>query len=978
MNTDFEVFFNLPTQLSCIIGPDGTFVKVNIAQKEILGFEPREMIGKPVSQFVLAEDASKTFAAIGKLIGGQDKLIRDFVNRCIHKDGTYRWISWTGTLEEGFIYCVGQDVTDKVRAENELEKSSSKFRIIFDSVADGILVQDRDGKCMYANQAGAQMCGFESPDAFINAPVAEVISKFVLVDEDGRPFPLENLPAKQIFSGLSHSPESVMGTVDSKGNIKWSLVKSRAVLDTEGKPYLAVSIFRDITEQRRNSEELESHIENRTQELSRSRQFLDSVIENIPNMIFVKDAKNLKFVRFNKAGEKLLGFSREDLLGKSDYDFFPPDQAEFFVSKDRDVILSGQLQDIPEETIKTKTGERLLHTKKIPIFNETGAPEYLLGISEDITEIKKSQMHEAALLSEKVARAEAEKAADRLEFLSSASKVLSESLDYKVTMNSIAKLCVSYLADWCAIDVIEPGQSIPTSVAVAHPSAEKIKWAERFKKYPTDWTAKTGAPNVVRTGKAEIYPQISDELLVKSAKDPEHLKIIRELGMKSAMVVPLPLGQKVLGTITFIFAESGREYGDADLKLALELASRAALAIENARLYRLSENEILERERVTNALAESEQQFRTLAESIPQLAWMANADGYIFWYNKQWYEYTGTNFKSMEGWGWQSVHDPNALPKVMADWTASIKTGKPFEMEFPLKSASGKFRWFLTRSTPVFDSSGNVVRWFGSNTDIDDQITTQRKLEKAVRARDEFLSIASHELRTPLTSLYLQLQMLQRSAKKKDKIDTGTLISKLDLTTRQAAQLGELIDGLLDVSRIGSGRISIHRESLNFVDLLKEVITRFQPAAKIAGSEINFKFESDIIQGKWDKLRLTQALTNLLSNALKYGAVNPIDVNLKSASNGLVLSFQDKGIGIATEDHERIFERFERAVSHNNISGMGLGLYITREIIESHGGNIEVQSTPGKGSVFTIHLPLEYNDVHASSAQTNDHVLRET
>lgn len=119
---------------------------------------------------------------------------------------------------------------------------------------------------------------------------------------------------------------------------------------------------------------------------SEAEQFLDSVVENIPHMIFVKDAKELKFIRFNKAGEQLLGFKREDLIGKSDIDFFPPEEAKLFIEKDRQVLMSGVLHDIPEEIVHTKNGPRILHTKKIPILDERGVPQYLLGISEDITE----------------------------------------------------------------------------------------------------------------------------------------------------------------------------------------------------------------------------------------------------------------------------------------------------------------------------------------------------------------------------------------------------------------------------------------------------------------------------------------------------------------------------------------------------------------------------------------------------------------
>ena len=143
--------------------------------------------------------------------------------------------------------------------------------------------------------------------------------------------------------------------------------------------------------------------------------------------------------------------------------------------------------------------------------------------------------------------------------------------------------------------------------------------------------------------------------------------------------------------------------------------------------------DITEHRQGERAVRESEAQLRALANSMPQLAWMANNDGHLFWYNTRWYEYTGTTFDDMQGWGWQSVHDPAILPDVLERWTACIASGRNFEMEFPLRNASGQFRWFLTQSRPVFNPQGEVVRWFGTNTDIDDK----KRAEKALRESDE-------------------------------------------------------------------------------------------------------------------------------------------------------------------------------------------------------------------------------------------------
>src|ERR1700693_1178555 len=159
------------------------------------------------------------------------------------------------------------------------------------------------------------------------------------------------------------------------------------------------------------------------------------------------------------------------------------------------------------------------------------------------------------------------------------------------------------------------------------------------------------------------------------------------------------------------------------------------------------------RSSVEDAVREKESEFHLLADSIPELCWMARGDGHIFWYNARWYEYTGTTPEQMEGWGWQSVHDPEILPSVLERWKASLAMGQTFEMEFPLRGADGIFRWFLTRIRPVRNSQGRIVRWFGTNTNIHEQrelreslIEARQKLEFRVSERTAELEQKTSEL----------------------------------------------------------------------------------------------------------------------------------------------------------------------------------------------------------------------------------------
>ena len=218
--------------------------------------------------------------------------------------------------------------------------------------------------------------------------------------------------------------------------------------------------------------------------------------------------------------------------------------------------------------------------------------------------------------------------------------------------------------------------------------------------------------------------------------------------------------------------------------------------------------DITKRKRVEESLRQSESQFRALAESIPQLAWMAEPDGHIFWYNKRWFEYTGTTLESMQGWGWQSVHDPDVLPAVMERWRASIEQGTPFRDGLSrCRGSDGQFRAFLTRVLPVKDEHGAVVRWFGTSTDIEVQKQAEDDLKRANRHKDEFLAMLAHELRNPLSPIRNAVHLLKFASP-----NDPTMVGARDMIDRQVTHLVRLVDDLLDVSRITRGKIDLRQE----------------------------------------------------------------------------------------------------------------------------------------------------------------------
>ncbi|KFE71081.1 hybrid sensor histidine kinase/response regulator [Hyalangium minutum] len=235
---------------------------------------------------------------------------------------------------------------------------------------------------------------------------------------------------------------------------------------------------------------------------------------------------------------------------------------------------------------------------------------------------------------------------------------------------------------------------------------------------------------------------------------------------------------------------------------------------------------------------------------------------------------------------------------------------------------------------------------------------TEKNLQRAVHVRDDFLSLASHELRTPLTSLKVHIQGALRAAARRNEeaLPMAQYVAKLETLDHNVSRLTELVDKLLDISRINAGRLDFELTEVDLAAVVREVVSRFSEEVSRAGCTLAVQAEHRVV-GKWDRNRVEQVVTNLLTNALKYGAGAPVEVSVREEATHAVLEIRDQGIGIQEEDRRRIFERFERAVPHDNYSGFGLGLWIVQEIVTGLGGSVAVESSPGKGALFRVQLP---------------------
>jgi PAS domain S-box-containing protein len=360
---------------------------------------------------------------------------------------------------------------------------------------------------------------------------------------------------------------------------------------------------------------------------------------------------------------------------------------------------------------------------------------------------------------------------------------------------------------------------------------------------------------------------------------------------------------------------------------------------------------------------QAEDHVRAVLEAAPDAMVIANADGVITLVNEQTEAMFGYGRDQLLGRpvevliperyrgahpGHRGRYFDEARKRPMGGGGLALFGRRADGTEFPVEISL----------SPLVTEAGlhaiSAIRDATERIKADEERTNLVQAQEALRLRDEFLSIASHELKTPLTSLQMQLAGIERIAAT---LGDDRLRRRADGTLRAVERLHRLVLQLLDLSRISAGRLQLETEAVDLGALLRNVVAQFREEAARAGCDLRLRVD-ETVAGVWDPLRLEQIIANLVSNALKYGAGKPIEISATASSvGGATISVRDHGIGIQVDHQERIFERFERAVSERNYGGFGLGLWIARRIVEAHGGTIRVWSQPGAGSTFTVELP---------------------
>ncbi|KFE62386.1 ATP-binding protein [Hyalangium minutum] len=358
------------------------------------------------------------------------------------------------------------------------------------------------------------------------------------------------------------------------------------------------------------------------------------------------------------------------------------------------------------------------------------------------------------------------------------------------------------------------------------------------------------------------------------------------------------------------------------------------------------------------AVSESEERYRLIVSGSFDGVWDWDLRRRSFWCSPRLLEMLGLEPEDFLGTyeGFVERLHPEDRDAVVNALSTHLEHGTPYDASFRLRHADGSYRTCMGRGRAQRDVSGRPVRMAGIIDDVTERLRLLRETQEAVRTRDEFLSVAAHELRTPLTALRLRLQGVNQALRAEGPWSPERISQALGSADRQVGRLASLVDTLLDVSQLHSQAPRLQLEEVDLASVVRDAVEHSEHEAVRLGCRLVLASLPSTL-GRWDRVRMTQVIRHLLANAMKFGPGKPVEVVLQSESDTAVLEVRDHGIGIAPERVEGLFQRFERAVSVRHYGGLGLGLYRVRRIVEAHGGAVTVDSVPGQGATFRVHLP---------------------
>lgn len=751
---------------------------------------------------------------------------------------------------------------------------------------------------------------------------------------------------------------------------------------------------------------------------------LHSIVDTSTDVIFAKDASgHMKYA--NPAALNLIGKTLDRVLGRTDAEFLDNEEAARAVMENDRLVMESAVAAEVEENVPTPDGtHRVWLSQKRPYFDKQGHVVGLLGISRDIT-------------SRKEAEAAVQDAHDRLQSvldsISDGLAILDRSWHYTYFSETGARMLGIQTKDllgkyfWDLFPHAEHSlfgreyrRAMDTGVAThfeeyypaplnmwvechCYPSA--VGLSVYFRNVTDRRCAQEAAAEAEQRINALLeaspvglaYIALDGQVMVMNNEamriwgHPALPNSVAEYGEwkgwfadgserhgKSVQPTEWPTAQALSGKIVVdetLEIEPFDQPGMRRTVLHRSVPVRAADGTIKGAVT--AQMDITEQVANKAAAEEADRRIRQLANTIPQMAWIAHADGAIHWFNERWFAYTGTTLAEVQGWGWQETYHPEALAEIRETWGNLLAGGKAFEMTVPIRGKDGLYRPFYTLVEPLRDESGEVVQWFGTNTDVSNIHKTEEELRQANKRKDEFLAMLAHELRNPLAPISSAAQLLRIGS-----ADANRIRLSCEIIERQVGHMTELIDDLLDVSRVTRGLIQLDKQPIDIKTVISLAVEQTRPLVETREHTLSLHMGALHTTVMGNTVRLVQVLSNILGNAAKYTPRNGrISLSVETKPHYVEIAIADSGSGIDPQLLPHVFDLFTQGhrTPDRQQGGLGLGLSLVKSIVELHDGQVHAYSQGlGKGSTFSVRLPVyntreESQDVRALARDRKPH-----
>ncbi|MBD2594798.1 PAS domain S-box protein [Nostoc spongiaeforme FACHB-130] len=693
---------------------------------------------------------------------------------------------------------------------------------------------------------------------------------------------------------------------------------------------------------------------------------------------------NGQFLQVNPALCEITGYSQAELMQMNFQDITHPDDvADDLAQAGRVLAKEINGYSLEKRYIRKDGSPVWVNLTSSAVWDIYGQAKYAVGIIEDISDRKQAEIAQ--------------------KFLVEASSLLAASLDYQVTLNNVANLVVPTLADWCVVDVLGEDYTIQQIAMIAAIPAKHEILTELRRRYPPKYENNSPFREILLRGESVFYPELPPQILADMAKDEEHLQLLQSLGMGSLIIIPLHLRGEIFGVISLVRGTSSCAYNSADLALAEDLAHRAAAAIDNARLYQktqqakqaaeLAVSRTVRLQRITAALSEAitPQQVAEVVvnQGIVALGASAGSVSLLVEHGSYLKVVQATGYPESVLEAWETFPVTAAVPlaetvrtskAIFLESPAALAANYPHLAELPSvtgnsafacipliveKQVIGALGWSFATTQIFSEADQGFMLTLGQQCGqaiaraqlYEAERLARSEAETANRIKDEFLAVLSHELRTPLNPILGWAKLLRTRRN-----DENTIVRALETIERNAKLQAQLIEDLLDVSRILRGKLSLHIRTVDLNSTITAALETVRLAAEAKSIQLQTSLPQHNVEVMGDGDRLQQIVWNLVSNAVKFTpSAGQVEVRLEQVGMEAQIQVIDNGKGITPEFLPYVFEYFRQADGKTTrvFGGLGLGLAIVRHLVELHGGIVWAESPgEGQGATFTVRLPL--------------------